>query len=35
VNTALLQRFGVRIEDGKHARRVMKSVNTLADFVEP
>ena len=35
VNTALLQRFGVRIEDGKHARRVMKSINTLADFVEP
>lgn len=35
VNTALLQRYGVRIEDGKHARRVMKSINTLADFVEP
>jgi acyl carrier protein len=35
VNTALLQRYGVRIEDGKHARRVMQSINTLADFVEP
>jgi len=35
INTALLQRFGVRIEDGKHARRVMKSINALADFVEP
>jgi acyl carrier protein len=35
VNTALLQRYGVRIEDGKHARRVMKSINALADFVAP
>lgn len=35
VNTALLQRYGARIEDGKHARRVMKSINTLADFVSP
>lgn len=35
VNTALLQRYGVRIEDGKHARRVMKSINALADFVSP
>jgi acyl carrier protein len=35
VNTALLQRYGVRIEDGKHARRVMKSINSLADFVSP
>jgi acyl carrier protein len=35
INTALLQRYGVRIEDGKHARRVMKSINALADFVSP
>ncbi len=33
VNMALMQRFGVRIVDGKHARRVMKSVNTLAEFI--
>ena len=35
INVALQQRFGVRIDDGKHARRVMKSINTLADFVSP
>jgi acyl carrier protein len=35
VNVALQQRYRVRIEDGKHARRVMKSVNALADFVSP
>jgi len=35
INVALQQRFGVRIDDGKHARRVMKSINTLADFVAP
>ena len=35
LNTALLKRYGVRIEDGKHARRVMKTINTLADFIEP
>jgi acyl carrier protein len=35
INTAIMQRWGVRIEDGKHARRVMKSINALADFVAP
>jgi acyl carrier protein len=35
INTAVMQRWGVRIEDGKHARRVMKSINALADFVSP
>lgn len=35
INVALQQRYGVRIEDGKHARRVMKSINALADFVSP
>ena len=35
INVALQQRFGARIDDGKHARRVMKSINTLADFVSP
>jgi len=31
---ALSKRFGRRIRDGNHARRVMRSVNTLADFIE-
>lgn len=35
INVALQQRFGVRIDDGKHARRVMTSINALADFVAP
>jgi len=35
VNVALAQRFGVRIDDTKHARRVMKTINTLADFLRP
>ena len=30
---ALSKRFGRRIHDGNHARRVMRSVNTLAEFV--
>jgi acyl carrier protein len=35
VNVALGQHFKVRIDDSKHARRVMKSINTLADFIRP
>jgi acyl carrier protein len=35
INVALQQRYGVRIDDGKHARRVMQSINSLADFVSP
>jgi acyl carrier protein len=35
VNVAIGQRYGVRIDDSKHARRVMKSINTLADFLRP
>jgi acyl carrier protein len=31
---ALSKRFGRRINDGNHARRVMRSVNTLAEFFE-
>ena len=30
---ALSKRFGRRIHDGNHARRVMRSVNTLAEFI--
>ncbi len=33
VNVAIQTRYGVRIEDGKHARRVMKSINHLAEFI--
>jgi len=35
VNVALGQRYQVRIDDTKHARRVMKTINTLADFIRP
>lgn len=35
VNVAIGQRYGVRIDDSKHARRVMKSINILADFLRP
>lgn len=35
INVALQQRYGVRIDDSKHARRVMTSINALADFVSP
>lgn len=30
---AVSKRFGVRIRDGNHARRVMASVNSLAEFI--
>ena len=30
---AISKRFGVRIPDSKHARRVMRSVTTLAEFI--
>lgn len=33
INVALRNHFGVRIDDGKHARRVMKSIAVLADFM--
>jgi len=35
VNVAIAQRYGTRIDDTKHARRVMKSINALADFLRP
>lgn len=35
LNVAITQSFGKRIDDTKHARRVMKSVNALADFLRP
>lgn len=30
---AVSKRFGIRIQDGKHARRVMRTVTTLAAFI--
>lgn len=33
VNVALANHFGVRVEDSKHARRVMQSIDTLAAFI--
>ena len=35
VNVAILNRYQRRIDDSKHARRIMKSINTLADFIQP
>ena len=35
LNVAIGRQYGVRIDDGKHARRVMQSVNALADFLRP
>lgn len=34
INVALMNRYGVRIDDSKHARRVMKSINALAEFIQ-
>jgi acyl carrier protein len=35
IAVAIGKRFNVRIRDSKHARIVMRSVNTLADFIQP
>ena len=35
INVALAKKYHIRIEDIKHALRVMRSINTLADFVQP
>ena len=35
INVAVARHFNVRIEDSKHAMRVMKNINTLADFIRP
>jgi acyl carrier protein len=32
-SVAISKRFGVRVQDGKHARRVMGSVNALVEFI--
>jgi acyl carrier protein len=35
INVALAKKYHVRVQDVKHALRVMQSINTLADFVQP
>lgn len=35
LSLVLKTRFGVRIVDSKNALMVMKSINSLADFIEP
>ncbi len=35
INVALAKKYQRRIEDVKHAMRVMRSINALADFVRP
>jgi acyl carrier protein len=35
ISMALQLKYGVRIEDPKEARRVMISINALADFLRP
>lgn len=35
INVAVAQNFGVRIDDSKHAMRVMKTINILADYIRP
>ncbi|MFP5306776.1 MAG: acyl carrier protein [Gammaproteobacteria bacterium] len=35
ISMALQMQFGLRIEDPKEMRRVLASVNTLADYLQP
>lgn len=35
INVALAKKYHIRVEDVKHALRVMRSINALADFVQP
>ena len=35
ISMAIQLQFGVRIEDPKQGRRVLASINTLADFLQP
>lgn len=35
ISMAIHLQFGVRVEDPKQVRRVMASINTLADFLQP
>ena len=35
ISMAIHMQFGVRVEDPKQVRRIMVSINTLADFLQP
>lgn len=35
IAVAIGKRYGARIRDSKHARVVMRTVNALADFIQP
>jgi acyl carrier protein len=35
ISMALHLQFGVRVEDPKEVRRILASINTLADFLQP
>lgn len=35
ISMAIHVNFGVRLEDPKQVRRIMVSINTLADFLQP
>ena len=35
ISMAIHMQFGVRVEDPKQVRRIMASINTLADFLQP
>jgi len=35
INVEISRQFNKRIEDSKHARRVMRNVQTLADYIQP
>lgn len=35
ISIAIQNKFGIAITDSKQMRRVMKSMNTFADFIQP
>ena len=35
ISMAIHMQFGVRVEDPKQVRRIMVSIDTLADFLQP
>lgn len=35
ISIAIQNKFGIAITDSKEMRRVMRSVNTFADFIQP
>ena len=35
ISIAIQNRYGLMITDSKQMRRIMKSINTFADFIQP